>query len=148
MGKELQFFCYFSPSTLPRLLCFSRLAQRKRTRGSFPQFFAPLHSLPSGVSCNSPARLNETGKTATRTALLIRKLKQQRQRRLRKRHLKVNSRCLKLHRAYSISFNSSNVGKLFLELNSKGLYQSSRKEKASCCLVFPSSTKREIGHLH
>ena len=36
----------------------------------------------------------------------------------------------------------------FLELNSKGLYQSSGKEKESCCLLFPSSTKREIGHFH
>ena len=35
-----------------------------------------------------------------------------------------------------------------LELHSKGLYQSSGKEKESCCLVFPSSTKREIRHFH
>ena len=35
-----------------------------------------------------------------------------------------------------------------LELNSKGLYQSSGKEKESCWLVFPSSTKREIRHFH
>ena len=35
-----------------------------------------------------------------------------------------------------------------LELNSEGLYQSSGKEKESCCLVFPSSTKREIRHFH
>ena len=35
---------------------------------------------------------------------------------------------------------------IFLELNSKELYQSSEKEKESCCLVFPSSTKREIRH--
>ena len=34
----------------------------------------------------------------------------------------------------------------FLELNSKELYQSSEKEKESCCLVFPSSTKREMRH--
>ena len=34
------------------------------------------------------------------------------------------------------------------KLNSKGLYQSSGKEKESCCLVFPSSTKREIRHFH
>ena len=89
VGKELQFFCYFSPSTLPRLLCFSRLTQRKSTRRSFPQFFAPfLHSLPSGVSCTSPAWVNETENTATRTTLLIRELKEQRRRRLRKRHLK------------------------------------------------------------
>ena len=32
----------------------------------------------------------------------------------------------------------------FLELNSKGLHQSPGKEKESCCLLFPSSTKHEI----
>ena len=37
---------------------------------------------------------------------------------------------------------------MFLELNSKGLYQSSGKEKESCCLVLPSSTKREIRYFH
>ena len=37
---------------------------------------------------------------------------------------------------------------IFLELNSKGLYQSSGKEKESCCLVFLSLTKREIRHFH
>ena len=37
---------------------------------------------------------------------------------------------------------------MFLELNSKGLPQSSGKEKESCCLLFPSSTKREIRQLH
>ena len=35
-----------------------------------------------------------------------------------------------------------------LELNSKGLYQSSGKEKESCCLRFPSLTKPEIRHFH
>ena len=35
-----------------------------------------------------------------------------------------------------------------LELNSKGLYQISGKEKENCCFVFPSSTKREIRHFH
>ena len=35
-----------------------------------------------------------------------------------------------------------------LELNSKGLYQSSGKEKESSCLLFPSSTKREIRQFH
>ena len=69
----------------------------------------------------------------------IREIKQQRRWRLRKRHLKVNSRCLKLFRAYFISFNTSNVGKSGKE---------SGKEKESCCLVFPSSTKRENRHFH
>ena len=35
-----------------------------------------------------------------------------------------------------------------MELNSKGLYQSSGKEKESCCLLFLSSTKREISQFH
>jgi len=35
---------------------------------------------------------------------------------------------------------------MFLELNSNGLYQNLGKGKESCCLVFPSSTKREIRH--
>ena len=61
----------------------------------------------------------------------------------------MNSRCLKLYRAYSILFNSPNVGKCFWRRqNSKGLYESSRKEKESCCLVFKSSTKCEIRHFH
>ena len=35
-------------------------------------------------------------------------------------------------------------GQIFLELISEGLYQNSGKEKESYCLVFTSSTKREI----
>ena len=61
---------------------------------------------------------------------------------------KVNLRFLKLYRGCSIWFNSSNLGNFFLELNSKGLYQSSRNEKESCCLVWPSSTKHEIMQFH
>ena len=34
------------------------------------------------------------------------------------------------------------------ELNSRGLHQSSGKEKESCFLVFPTLTKREIKHFH
>ena len=37
---------------------------------------------------------------------------------------------------------------ILLELNSKGLQQSSGREKESCCLLFPSSTKREIRQFH
>ena len=37
---------------------------------------------------------------------------------------------------------------MFLALNSKGRYQSLGNEKQSCCLVFPSSTKREFRHFH
>ena len=35
-----------------------------------------------------------------------------------------------------------------MELNSKGLYQSSGKEKENGCFLFPSPTKREIGRFH
>ena len=42
---------------------------------------------------------------------------------------KVNSRCFKLYRAYSMSFISSNVLQMFLKLNSKGLYQVQEKKK-------------------
>ena len=41
----------------------------------------------------------------------------------------MNLRCLRRNRANSISFNLSNVGNSFLELNSKGLYQSSEEKK-------------------
>ena len=37
---------------------------------------------------------------------------------------------------------------IFLELNSKGLYQSKGKERKACFLVFTSSTKREIRQFH
>ena len=40
-------------------------------------------------------------------------VKRQRRLRLRKRHVKVNSRYFKLYRAYSIWFSSSNVGNFF-----------------------------------
>ena len=35
-----------------------------------------------------------------------------------------------------------------VESSSKGLYQSSGKGKESCCLLFLSSTKRGIRHIH
>ena len=75
--------------------------------------------------------------SVTETRNSVGELKQQRWRWVLKRHLKVNSRCLKLYRAYSSSFNSSNSS------NSKGLYQSSGKGKESC-LAFTSSRKREM----
>ena len=56
---------------------------------------------------------------------------------------KVNSRCFKVYRTYSISFSSSNVGKLFWNWVLEGLNQSSGKEKESLCLVSTSAKKRE-----
>ena len=50
----------------------------------------------------------------------------------------------------SLSNGDSDVKcwQISLELNFKGLYQISRKEKENCCFVFPSSTKREIRYFH
>ena len=69
-------------------------------------------------------------------------------RRLRKRHVKSEFALPHtLSRFYHLVYFVE-CWQIFLELNSKGLYQSSGKEKESCCLVFPSSTKREIRHFH
>ena len=40
------------------------------------------------------------------------------------------------------------LANVFLDLNFKGLYQNSRKEKESCRPVFTSSTKRKTRHFH
>ena len=76
-------------------------------------------------------------------------LKQQRRRRLRKRQLKSEFALLQsLSRLFHFVYFLK-CWQMFLELNSKGLrYQSSGKEKESCCLVFPSSTKRELRRFH
>ena len=54
---------------------------------------------------------------------------------------KVTLRCFKLHRAYSISFNSSNVGNFFWSW-----YRSSEKE--SRVLTSMSFTKHKNRHFH
>ena len=56
----------------------------------------------------------------------------------------MNSGCLTLHRSYSNSFNTSNVGDFFQKLNSLGPRHSSEKERESRCLLFTSSVRREI----
>ena len=62
----------------------------------------------------------------------------------------VKSHCFKLYRAYSISFNSTNVGDLFWSWIPKKTIevQEKKTEKESRFLVFTSSTKREIRHFH
>ena len=73
-----------------------------------------------------------------------REREEQRQRQLRKRHLKSEAALLQTlpRLLHLVQFVKS--WKFFLELNSKRLYQSSE----SCFLVFTSSTKREILHFH
>ena len=48
------------------------------------------------------------------------------------------------YRAYSISFNSSNVGKFFWSWILKDCIKVEEKKKKVFVLLFPSSTKREI----
>ena len=77
----------------------------------------------------------------------IKELKKQRPRRPRKHHLKSEFALLQTlsHLFQLVRFVK--CWRIFLELNSKRLYQSSRKEKESR-LVFTSSTQREIRHFH
>ena len=60
----------------------------------------------------------------------------------------MKSHCFKLNRAYSNSSLQQICWQILLKLNSTRLYQSSGKEKQSCCLVFMPSTKHEITHTH
>ena len=74
----------------------------------------------------------------------IRELKQQRQWWIQKRHLKSE---FPLPQTLLCLFHLVQFVRcwwIFLEFNSKGLYQSSEKEKGSRCLVFTFSTKSEI----
>ena len=87
-----------------------------------------------------PHTINFLRKLAAVTFLFARELKQQRRRRLRKRYIKSEFAPLLIQFVKSWHF--------FLKLNSKGLYRRSEKEEESRCLVFTSSTKREIRHFH
>ena len=81
--------------------------------------------------------------------LVSRELNQQRRRRLRKRHLWTGEFALPqtLSRLFHL-VQFVKCWQIFLDLNFKELYQSSRKEKESCCRVFTSSTKRKTRHFH
>ena len=86
-----------------------------------------------------------------------RELEQQRRIRLRKRRLKGVFKLLQLYRAYSISFNSSNVAIFFWSWNLKDCIEVQEKKNkvfASLspapgrCLVPTFSTNREIRNFH
>ena len=76
-----------------------------------------------------------------------RELKQQ-QWQLRKRHLKSEFALLQTLSCIFHLVQFVKCWQIFLELNFKGLYQSSEKEKESRWLVFMSSTKHEIRQFH
>ena len=58
----------------------------------------------------------------------------------------MNSRCFKLYRAYSVSFDLSNVGKFLWSRILKDCIKVQEKKKENGCFVIPSSTKRETRH--
>ena len=81
-----------------------------------------------GKTSLAQARSSTYKKTAP-VCLIIKELKQQRRQRLRKRHLKSEFAPLQtLSRLFHLVYFVK-CWQMFLELNSKGLYQSSGKEK-------------------
>ena len=74
----------------------------------------------------------------------IRELRQERRQQLQKISLKKWIRAASNFIALILFCLICQMLAIFLEFNSKGLYRSSGKEKESCCLAFPSLTKREI----
>ena len=87
---------------------------------------------------------------AGRHGRVNRELKQQRRRRLRKRHLKSEFVLLQtLSRLFHLVYFVKILANPFLSwILEDCMYQSSGNEKEGCCLFFPSSTKREIWHFH
>ena len=62
---------------------------------------------------------------------------------------KVNSHCFKLHRSYLISFNLSNVGKIFRVKSERTLCKfRKRKIKFLCCAHLLHKRAREIRKFH
>ena len=89
---------------------------------------------------------------AFKTRIMFHFLEPQREQRLRRRiqksHLKSEFVLLQtLPRLFHfVQFDK--CWQIFLEINSKGLYQSSGKGKENRRLVFTSHTKREVGPFH
>ena len=73
--------------------------------------------------------------------------KQQRRHWLQKSHLRSEFAPLQTLSGLFRLVQFNKYWRIFLELNSKGLYRRSRKEKESRCLVF-TSCQREIRHFH
>ena len=76
-------------------------------------------------------------------------LNQQWQQRLWKHHLKSEFALLQTLSCLFQLVQYVKFWQIFPELNSKRLYQSSRRvNKSRCLIVFTSSTKREVRHFH
>ena len=83
-----------------------------------------------------------------RFSRIIRELKEQRRRRLRKRHLKSEFALPQSSTRLSHLLQFVRCWQISLEFNSKALLQRTGKEKESCCLLFTSSSKRGMRHFH
>ena len=114
----------------PLQACYSSL-KKTENANKWRQFEGSVHPIRMPIGMNSS-----------------RELKQQRRRRLPKRHLKSEFPPPQTSSHLFQLVQLVNCWQNFLELNSKRLYQSSGKEKESRCLVFTSSTKREIRYFH
>ena len=101
-------------------------------RGVGGQFSAVLYEGPIPWDCEPFGSLKQATTTATAKKTSL------------KKWIRAASNVIALIPSRLIHQMLANV----LELNSKGLHQSSGKEKGSCCLVLPSPTKREIRHFH
>ena len=83
------------------------------------------------------------------SCLINRELKPQWRRRLQKGHFKSEGACFKLYRAYSKSFNSSNLGNFLWSWILKDCIDVQEKNKKVVALCrFTSSTKKELRHFH
>ena len=77
-----------------------------------------------------------------------RELTQQRRQRLQKRHLKSELALLQTSSHLFLLRRFEECWRIFLEFHFKGLIEVQEKQKENRCLVFASSTKREIRQFH
>ena len=83
----------------------------------------------------------------TARAQYNRELKQERRRRLRKRHLKSEFALLQTLSRYSISFSSSNVGEFFRSWILKEYIEVQEKKKKSLCSRPPENVRLLLSSL-
>ena len=86
----------------------------------------------SGLRVKQTIIRNRVEKSLRRVAMVAKSLDDKK---LKKALIKWIRTVSNSHRFYSISFNLSNVGKIFIGLNQKGPYLSLEKEKQHFCVV-------------
>ena len=94
------------------------------------------------------ARIQNASQGEVLRCLANRELKQQRRQRLQKRHLKSEFALLQTSSHLFLLGRFEKCWRIFLEFHFKGLIEVQGKQKENRCLVFASSTKREIRQFH